>query len=359
MKNVRVLLFLATVALAIALAPVIGALFAVVSILVIGTVLGTPRSRLCATLATAEILADTLDAFKVAFPMLKSFGTDFSSETVKKDQQVIAHIASVPSVQDYDGTTGFQANAADVTGLFVDVPITMNKLRHVPVKIAYLSSLASKKDLYKEAVRNIAYALGKDVVDYGLSLAVAANFSYSATAGLANTSKDTLDAITKDMNSRGAAAMGRFGIVNGDVYNKLEEDARIASGDYHGQKRTSGAYGRLSGVSGFENIWEYPSLPSTGNMTGFFGDRRAIVFASRLPNDIQQVAADAGVPAVARFETMTDPDSGLSFLGIAWQQQGTFDVYLTIAALFGASAGKQGGAAAAICDKAGVILKTG
>jgi hypothetical protein len=311
-----------------------------------------------ATLSTTELLTDLLDAFKKQFPMLKFFSTDFSSAAAVLNQQVIARIAQLPSVQSYDATNGYQLNQADAKTLMVDVPVTLNQHKHVPVKVLYLDRIASKIDLYNEAIGNIGWVLGKSIIDYVLGLGVAANFSFSQVATIANTNRDTLSAITKQMNANGAAPIGRWGIVNSDVFNSLDGDIRIASGDYHGQMKDGNAYGRLTGIAGFENIVEYPDVPTGGNETGFFGDKRAFAVVTRLPSDIQNVADLAGIPSIAAFETVEDPDSGLALLGIKWMVAGTFDVNVTATLLYGAVGGNQGGAGGAITDKAGLILKT-
>ncbi len=353
MKTFRAILVLFAVASAAAIGAVHGAVAAFLVFFLLAALLGRQTASLRATLTASEILQDTLDAFKVQFPMLKAFTTDFSSERAVKDQSVIAHIATLPSVQDYDATDGFEANAAESSDLLTDVAVTMDRLKHVPVRIKYLTAIASQKDLYRKQIYNQAFVLGKSVVDYALSLVVAANFSEETIATIANTDKSTLDAVAKAMNARGCPPVGRFGIVNGDFYNALEGDSRIASGDYYGQRRSSNAYGALRNVAGFENIWEYPDLPAgVDNLSGFFAEPRSIVIASRLP-DVQSSAEALGVPSIASFETVTDPDSGLSLLGICWQKQGTFDVWMTIALLYGAKAGSQGGGAGVKCDYAG------
>ena len=43
-------------------------------------------------------------------------------------------------------------------------------------------------------------------------------------------------------------------------------------------------------------------------------------------------------------------------LGIKWQEAGTFDIYMTMAVLFGSAVGAQGGSAGTIADKAGYRL---
>lgn len=314
-----------------------------------------------ATLTATEILQDTLEAFKIQFPMLSGndgFATDLSPKLAVKGQTVLAHVAQVPSTATYDATTGFKNGATNAKDLLVDVPVVLNQLTHVPVKIAYLDAISTYVNKYQQAIQAVGYALGKAVVDYALSKVVVANFTHTITATIANTSRDTLSAATKQLNAQGALPQGRFGIVNSDFFNALDADSRIASDLFHGERRNGDAYGFIQNVAGFKNIWEYPSLPSTSNMSAFFADKRGVCVVSRVPDMSQAVASEFGVPQIAGFETVTDPESGLSFLGIKWQEPGTFDIYMTIALLYDAVAGAQAGSANAITDKAGVICVT-
>lgn len=307
-----------------------------------------------ATLTTAEILLEIIEAFKVRFPFYRVLTTDFSSESMDYLQQVIARVSLVPTVRDYDATTGYKANAAEANALSEDVPVTLNRHKHTPIKIDFLDQEGTKRNLYEEAIMNAAFALGKEAFDYILSQVLVANFSESSVYSVANSDKDMLDNIAGDMNTIGASPTGRYGLVNTGVYATLEADQRIASGDYHGQQRTDNAYGNLKNVAGFENIWEYPSLPANAqNLSGFFGTKPAIVMAARVPNKTQDLAASLGVPANAKFERVTDPDSGMTLLGITWVEQGTFDLYTTVAWMYGVALGSQGGAAGDKLDYAG------
>lgn len=311
------------------------------------------------TLNTAELIMDVIDAFKVMFPQLNNFGTDFSNESCKLNKQIIARISSLPTVQDYDATDGYEANAANANDLTVDVPVTLNRHKHVPIKVDYLEQISTKRDLYKEAVSNMAYVLGKEAFDYAMGLAVAANFSESSIFSVANSDSDMLGDITKDMNKKGALPRGRYGIVNSDVFETLNADARIASGDYHAQRREGSAYGHLKNVGGFTDIYEYPDLPANAeNMTGFFGEKRSIVMASRVPTDMSALASRLGVPKIAKMVPVSDPATGLTFLAITWMKSGTFDLYTTLAWVYGISAGSQGGSAGDLTDYAGHRLVT-
>ena len=79
-----------------------------------------------ATSSTTKLLIATMDALKVQFPSLFAFGTDFKEEPVALNQQVNARIRKRPTVQTYDGTTGYFANEANAKALTEDVPVTFD-----------------------------------------------------------------------------------------------------------------------------------------------------------------------------------------------------------------------------------------
>jgi len=310
-----------------------------------------------ATLSTTELITDVIDAFKVRFPLMSSIGTDFSSDEAKLGQTITGRVLSLPSVQDYDGTDGYKANSASANGLTTDVSVTLNRHKHVPIKVDFLDQVSTKRDLYSETVGNMAYALGKEAFDYAMGLAVQANFSHEVIGAEANSDYDALAKIGSVLNKNGASATGRFGIVNSNVFNALDADARIASGDYHGQQKGASAYGQLSNVGGFENIFEYPDMPSNSEtLTGYFGDKTGIVMASRIPNDVEALANRIGIPAISKVDVVSDADTGLSMMGITYQDAGTFDVYTTLTWIYGVVGGCQGGTDGSLTDNGGVRL---
>jgi len=299
-----------------------------------------------------------MEAFKVRFPMLTGpagFATDFSGSPARKDDQIIAHIRTLPSSQSYDGTSGYQANGSEASTLLTDIPVTLNNHKHVPVKIDHLDVLSSRKNLYAGAINDMAYVLGKEIVDDALAEVKAANLSYGANVTIANTDKTSMDDATKKLNTNGASPANRFGIVTSEFYNALEADSRISSGDYHGQRRSGNAYGVLNNVSGFASVYEYPSLQTAAgeSINAFFAQPACVCIASRVPSDPSELAASIGIPKIANFDTYTDPDSGLTMLGIQWMHAGTFDIWLTVTLLWGVTCGKNGGSAGTILDKGG------
>lgn len=314
------------------------------------------------TLSTTQILELVMDAFKVRLPMLaNAFTTDFGADTAKLNQTVNARIAGLPTVQSYDATTGYKNGAQDGKGLLTDVPVTIDQHKHVPIKLDFLDleSTVRAINLLEESTMNCGYVLAKAMLDYCLGLVVAANFSESSTYTTANSDKDMLEAVRLAMNGKGAMTNGRFGIVNSAVFSALDGDARISSGDYHGKRIGEDALGHLVGIQGFANIWEYPDMPANSeNLSSFFGTKESIILATRIPSSPTEIAAAAGIPQIASFETLTDDDTGLTLMGIKWIEQGTFDVYITVTAMYGAVAGMQGGSAGDLTDYAGHRIVT-
>lgn len=351
MKNNRVIQFLIMLAVACAVALVHGPLAALVCAGLIAVVFAAPSRAVCVTLTVDEILQLTMDAFKSSLPMLPRFTTDFSSATARKDDDIIAHIASVPTVRDYDATTGYKANAANSEDLITDVTVKLDRLRHVPIKIDYLTQLASRKDLFQVAIKEYGYALAKDVVDYSLSLVDDTNVTHEKVESIANTTLETIESIRGSMNTQKAPRSGRIGIINTEFAGALQNDDRIASGDYYGQLNGTDGYRHFVNLGGFSDVWEYPDFPTNSiNLSGFFCHPSGVVIASRVPS-IHEAAQRIGIPSVAKMDTLTDPNTGLTFLGIGWQEVGTFDYYVTVALLYGAKVGTQGGAADAAVDK--------
>jgi hypothetical protein len=68
------------------------------------------------------------------------------------------------------------------------------------------------------------------------------------------------------------------------------------------------------------------------------------------------IAEELGIRKVVDFTPIKDSDSGLELTGITWMEQGTGDVFLSAAILFGIACGNQGGAAGSLTDAAGLNL---
>ncbi len=323
-----------------------------------------PQARTCAvTLSVPEIMMDVLDAFKLETPEIfgpNGFGTDFSSKTAVLNDKITAHISHVPTVGTYDPNNGGFKNASqDVSTLLEDVPVTLNQFPIVTVKVPWLTQLASKLPLYKEAIRNYGWALGKSVVDGALALCTPGNFSNFVKVPYANQTLDTWDNnIRGQLNTQKTFNKGRFALINTAAASQLAQDDRVRSSLFYGALNGDNGYRIWRNLAGFSWIREYPNMYAANNLFGFAGDIRSIVVASRRPDYANMSAEQLGVPQVMQFYPMEDAQSGLFMTGVAWQEQGTGDVYVACGILIGTAAGNQGGAAGTITDNAGVLLQT-
>lgn len=355
-RNFLFLGLLALLGVFLAQAPTLaGALVAALALFVVSALLSRPTPQLFATLSATEILQDTLEAFKTRVPMLSRFSTNFGPGEARKGDVIQAHVRTLPGVEDYDATTGYKANADEASGLLTDVGVTLNQHKHVPVKLDYIDSISSRKDLYAKVIGDQAYVLGKSIVDYALGLCTSANVTHGTANPALNWTNESIEAVRTQLNTQKASPTGRWGVIAPAVAAALANDVRCTSKDYYGQLQGSNAYRHFRGVGGFEDIWEYPELASTaaGQATcnGVFGDASLVAVATRIPRMMDP--ASLGIPNIAAWETATDPDSGLSLLGIRWVDPGTFDIYLTMTLLYGASVGAQGGGANAKTDQGG------
>jgi hypothetical protein len=219
-----------------------------------------------ATRTVNKILADIVAAFRTRVPALGSMGMNFGTDPLYLGQTVTAHVEGLPTIADYDGTTGYANGATELGDLLTDIPVVIDGHKHVPVKLSHLNAIADEKK-YTSAVGNQAYVLGKAIVDSVLAKVKSSSISYQKVKATASVDYDTLTEMTGQMNDQGAALTGRRGIVSTAVMNELLGDTRIASGDYHGQRVEGSALRQLVNIAGFEVIDEYPDFP-TNNATG-------------------------------------------------------------------------------------------
>lgn len=214
------------------------------------------------TLTSTEILLDVIRAFAVRLPSLAGVGVEFRPSSLKLNKQYIGHISTVPTVRDYDGSTGYKANAANARDHLIDVPVTVSKHRHVPLKMAYLDSIKDDKQAYARVIANAGYALARDMA---LDIAAefrARNFTESGTFAAADCDVDMLVATAGAMNLVGAMTEGRTIWLNTAAANALSVDQRMASREYQGQQVGGSSRRRWVNAYGFATIEEWPELPS-------------------------------------------------------------------------------------------------
>jgi len=217
------------------------------------------------TLTPVVLLQQTIRALFVRCPALSFFAHDFTTERLKKDQQVIGKIRKRPVTGQYDANNGgYKAGAQQGRDLLVDVPFTMSQHLHVTLNVSHLASLGDSITDLEGHFQDSASVLGKAVNDHVLGKIGSKAFGNASTYSLANSNKDALNAIRKAMNKRGVGGP-RFGLINSDVAEALEGDSRITNRyDNASQRNDADPHAVFRGLSGFQEIVEYPDM-LTGN----------------------------------------------------------------------------------------------
>ena len=207
------------------------------------------------------LLSDILEPFRTRFPMFRGMSTDFRAQPLKLDTTYTAHIRTLPSAAAYDTSTGYANGATSGRSLLVDVPITVDTHKHVPLKLEHLNVIKDHKNDYEGTVADAGYVLGKTIVDSVVLKGFRNSaFTNTVTDTVANSDRDTLAAICEAMNTNGASPFGRVGIVGSSVMTSFFGDAEVGSRDYYGQLAGGNALRVLRGIEGFEAIYEYPDF---------------------------------------------------------------------------------------------------
>jgi hypothetical protein len=147
--------------------------------------------------------------------------------------------------------------------------------------------------------------------------------------------------------------------LNTPLASALGADDRVKSELFHGQRNGDHGYRRCSNIAGFSWIREQADFPSGGGtIGGLAGDRRLVGIALRQIKNASKVADQLGIPKVMDFHSLVDPETELPLTGVAWQEAGTGDAYVSVALLLGVHIGNGGGAIGGMTDPAGCLIRT-
>lgn len=262
------------------------------------------------TLAGALILQRALQLTPKKYPILKrvSLGLkdlDGSISTARLNQPVITRLKAIPTV------TNFPSASTDTAD--VDVSVTLDQFKQIQHTFTPAEYNATDRNLIDELAEPIAVAIGSHMVGALAARWIAANFTNSTIKASA-WDYSTIRAIRKALSNRGVPK-NWFGVVNADVYDALLGDTTIVAAMNNPANGNAIANGELPSVSGIE-LMEYPDLPTTGNMVGFFGSADSTVLAMRAPRDPSELLPGASFPGVLDY--VTDEESGLSIMVNQW-----------------------------------------
>ena len=254
-----------------------------------------------ATVNSAIIAQTALTTLLAKFPILERIATDFSSASVKFNQDIVTHIVTPTVARDFDPAVGYVPDDQAQ----VDVSVKINKHAYAGYAITDVERSTSQIDLNQRYADKVAYALGRKVCDDLLALLVNANFNNKTDVAQAAFGRNSVVDISTKLNKRFIPDMGRFMFVNSDYYNALQKDEALYKAYITPQAGNTVVTGMLPDVNGFTVI-EYSALPENGErLVGFAGIREGLIMAARVP-DIPQNTGDTVIRVV------TDTRSNLS-----------------------------------------------
>ena len=254
-----------------------------------------------ATVNSAIIAQTALNTLLARFPLLGQIATDFSSSSVKFNQDIVTHIVTPTVARDFVPATGYVPDDQAQ----VDVSVKIDKHAYAGYAITDVERSTSEIDLNQRYADKVAYALGRKVCDDLMALIVNANFSNKTEIAIANFSRNTVVDIGTKLNKRFIPDMGRFMFVNSDYYNALQKDEALYKAFINPAASGVVTSGVIPDVNGFTVI-EYAALPENSErLVGFAGIREGLIMAARVPD----VPANTGDTMI---RVVTDQRTGLS-----------------------------------------------
>lgn len=279
------------------------------------------------TLASGVILTRALELVFTKRPILNSISLDLSLEEAKLNQTVRSRIFSVPAV------ANFPAAAQDKTD--TDVSVTINQAKQIRHTFTNAELSSTDRNLVEESAEPIAVAIANHMVDALAALWTSGNFTNATTEAVVDTDYETLTVLRQALTGRGAPD-SRFAAVSAAVYKELLNDPLC-----NRAAKQSGtdpiADGRLQNIAGFSEIFEYPDIPTAGNLTGFAGSKDSLVLATRLPADPSKVLPNATVPG--SIGVITEPKTGLSVMVAEWIDMAALSADIMVVWQYGVAKG--------------------
>lgn len=226
------------------------------------------------TLITSILTGKVSEAFRTKVPELSFFSTDFGKDgsafapPVKFGQEVISHIAIAPTAAAHTPGAGLGTGATNVKDLISDIKVKIDQAVIVNIKLPTVDSVKYLLEpAFQASMLEAGKSLGRFVVGKVVEKFTKNNFSNELVATVSGAEYETLRDARKKLNKQGAAAP-RFMLGETDFIANIATDPEVASGDYHGQRTGADPYLTLVNIEGFENVREFPNMPTNTTSVG-------------------------------------------------------------------------------------------
>ena len=300
-----------------------------------GETLPLKASNTLGTLAGELIVQQALELLTLEQPLLSALTTNFSDTALnpKHNTEINTRIIGIPGTTAYNTTTGYATENTVTT----DVPLTINRHYSCQVEFGEEELAGTNRRLFDELAPAMAYAIGKEMTDYALSLITAGNYTNTATTkALIDFDRASVISMGGALSDRGVPSMGRTLLLTGTYYDKLFSDDQIVLLAAN-QKADLITGSRMIPLHDF-NVLRAPTLPTTGNLAGFGFSKSALVLAARVPSDYAN--AFPGVTGGGISQVVTNPQSGLSMHLVQFVDHQLGQAFMRLASMYGAAKGQ-------------------
>jgi hypothetical protein len=301
-----------------------------------------------ATLSGSLVSQRTLELLKFTFPTLTMFSTDFSDQGAQFNQTIITRTVGIPSVTDYNTSTGWAASTATT----VDVPVTINKHKGVNIVFNEQILASTVRRLFDEFAPAAAYAMALQMVNDLYANITDANFPNNTVVATASFARSSVIAIGVQLTLRGVPlALGsRTLLLWPTVFANLVGDtALITFAAYQKPELITAPQNGASLVIPVDtfNVVNAPNLPTNNaNLTGFGCSKSALVIATRMPNDYTSAMPGA---SYGNVQMITEPDIGMSVMLTQFVDHKLANATFRLSWMYGTAAGQ---------SNAGQLLKS-
>ena len=278
------------------------------------------------TVAVDVIAQEALTRLIQKLEFVKNIHKDFSTTALAKGQNVVTHILTEMTAQDY--TTSYLNDAEDAVQS--DVSITLDQHKHVTFKLTDAERDSSNIDLFNRFAEVASYGLAKGIVDHliGSSTLGASGADISNTVALSGggLTMDQLIDLGAKFDADGIPESQRWLVAHPSVLADLEKEVTAVTNATFNVSNSI-VEGGVNRIRGF-NIYSYNGgiLKSTSASVGAvagFSDSLALVTAP--PSSPPDSAGSS-------LNYITDPSSGLTIQRRQWYDAntGTYAFALTL-----------------------------
>ena len=273
------------------------------------------------TLAATNIVAQEVLVLlrKLLFPFLR-LSFDLSSKGAVFLQTINTRTRAVPVVNHRQQTDTTYSDSDTVT---YDASVQLSSWPYVQNTIVSGIIASTTRDIWKEVMEPILYAVAEDMFKTWTGIMTVANFDKTPilnrqgyTLGSAP-NRLTLVGIDNDLDTLLNPEQGREVLMATDAYNSLRNDVTLVM--YFNAGPESDAR-RTGDLGERENLYVHKTQEfnsRTDGVRGFALTPSATVVATRIPT---QVEKDLNIAYPGQRDVITEPDTGLSLLVTKWMQ---------------------------------------